>query len=748
MSKSLNRLVIFIFLVGILFQSSAQNKEIDYSSFLAQHDLSWESAPKNRHESAFLGNGMLGATIWSKEDEALLFKLGRNDVYSEGEQVGSRMLIGRLVLNLKEKVSKIKMRQVLNDAEVKGTISSTTKDIQWRTIIPHDDMVGLVEFTTTNLKNLNIDFVPLPFANPASLRVAITSELEKRKMKSKRMTDFADPYYKEIIEDLLSDKKLFCHPTAEKGVTDGVSWYIQEYNTGGGFSVAWKLQKTKQNKVLLCYTVDREYKHKPSPKELISRLNKAIDRGYESARKTHISWWKNFYQKSFVSIPNKVIEKYFWLQVYKLGSATRSDGVILDELGPWPGASAWVRVWTNLNIQLAYHVPLTINHTELCKPFIKFLNENQNKFAKAVPQKWRANGALAIGRMTDIWGKGGFNKEFGNFTWALHDYWLYCRYIADDQLMKEGLYPLLKGAINFNINALTLGTDGKYHLPDDVSPEYGLKTPDTNYNTSLLIWGLKTLQNINQKFNIKDKQAARWQEVLDKLAPLAINKTGLMIGSETTFSKGHRHYSHLLSFYPLHILNPDKTEDKNLFYKSYKNWTSYFPKGENFFSIGGEAAMAAWLRKGAEAEAVLERGIKTKISKNSFFQGAGPAIESGLCAVSPITEMLLQSWSFDPNKYHIRVFPAIPDTWNDARFDNLRAEGAFLVSAEKSKGELIYLKIISLAGNTCTLENPFDGEFKVLGKSNIKKSRKKDIQGRSIITIKLKKGEQITLIKE
>ena len=51
----------------------------------------------------------------------------------------------------------------------------------------------------------------------------------------------------------------------------------------------------------------------------------------------------------------------------------------------------------------------------------------------------------------------------------------------------------------------------------------------------------------------------------------------------------------------------------------------------------------------------------------------------------------------------IRLFPC----WNkndDAAFTNLRADGAFLVSAELKNEKIISLKIKSLKGRKCTVE--------------------------------------------
>ena len=70
----------------------------------------------------------------------------------------------------------------------------------------------------------------------------------------------------------------------------------------------------------------------------------------------------------------------------------------------------------------------------------------------------------------------------------------------------------------------------------------------------------------------------------------------------------------------------------------------------------------------------------------------------------------------------IKIFPAIPDSWEDARFENLRTVGAFLVSAVMEGGKVLELEIHSEKGGTLNIQNPFgerefetDKECKLVG---------------------------------
>jgi hypothetical protein len=66
-----------------------------------------------------------------------------------------------------------------------------------------------------------------------------------------------------------------------------------------------------------------------------------------------------------------------------------------------------------------------------------------------------------------------------------------------------------------------------------------------------------------------------------------------------------------------------------------------------------------------------------------------------------ISEFLLQSVD-----NVIRVFPCWPKD-KPARFDSLRAQGGFLVSAEQKDGKISRLEIVSTVGGTLQIVNPW-----------------------------------------
>ena len=81
-------------------------------------------------------------------------------------------------------------------------------------------------------------------------------------------------------------------------------------------------------------------------------------------------------------------------------------------------------------------------------------------------------------------------------------------------------------------------------------------------------------------------------------------------------------------------------------------------------------------------------------------------LEGNFACAAAIQEMLLQS-----HTGVIKVFPALPTSWKEVSFRNLRAVGAFLVSASYSNGKVVSITVTSEKGGRMRLDNPFTGEI-------------------------------------
>lgn len=121
-----------------------------------------------------------------------------------------------------------------------------------------------------------------------------------------------------------------------------------------------------------------------------------------------------------------------------------------------------------------------------------------------------------------------------------------------------------------------------------------------------------------------------------------------------------------------------------------------------------------------------------------MYREAGPVIETPLSAVQSIHDIILQSWGGK-----IRIFPAVPDAWQDIAFDGLLTEGAFKVTASRKAGKTEFIQVKSLAGEPCIIVTDI---MQPVFKS--KRTLKVESIGRQTYQIDLRKGEEMIIYPE
>jgi len=725
----ISRIPLLLVTVFVLLSPSARaaaveaKADVDWPEFLARHDLVWDSVPTVWHEGAFVGNGLVGAMIYSDGTNALQWDVGRSDVIDNA----LRIAIGKFVLVPAEKTTGGSMRLDLWNAEARGVVGAKPSGIEWRSYTHADRPLTVIEYS----------------GRPAKFVFEHLPSLPARAV-----------YQNTPVPD---NERNF-DPTF--GETAGVNWCLQKFKRGGGYVVAWGERPLSSGRAFY-FTVDFMSDKVPADQvttaKAVGDVQAAIKGRPQDLQRTHRDWWHDFYPKSFLSIPDTRMESFYWIQMYKLAAGTRADRPALDLMGPWFRSTPWARIWWNLNIQLTYWPVYAANRLDLGESFTRMIDNNITNLINNVPVEWRHDSA-AIGRSASydcirpVNGREG--NENGDLTWGLHNYWLQYRYSGDERMLRERLYPILKRSVGFYLHLLKPGADGKLHLPRAISPEYPEQAPDTNYDLSLLRWGLETLLAANKRLKLNDPLAAKWTETLEKLTPFPVDPdTGYMIGAGVPYKQSHRHFSHLMMIYPLHVVDPESPQDKPLIVKSLAHWHS-LPSALRGYSYTGGGAISAWVGNNNEIVPMLDKflefregkgGTRYNIKANTMYTEAGPVIETPLAGAATIHEMVLQSWSMDPFGTHIRVFPAVPDSWKDVSFDKLRAEGAFEVSAVRRDGKTKFVQIKSLAGAPCRvrtgLEDPVASGSRIFEVKN-----GKDHNGLPLTTIDLRKGETVLLM--
>ena len=532
---------------------------IDWRSFLNRHDLIWTQIPQEWYESPFLGNGLLGTQIRQTSDTSIRFDIGRSDVQErrplcEGGAIfaRSRLPIGHFTLDTVGKIIGGDMRLHLYDAEATGTIKTDKGSIQFRCFVHTDAMVLVVQAKPSDGEaGCRFKFHP---------EEAIAPRMNTRR----RLKEGYVPNPPFVLSEV-----------------DGIGLCTQNLIRGGQTATAWRTE-SKENTRILRASVAHTPRDTNADRIALKTIRQTEAVPIEDFISSHRRWWHDYYPESFVSLPDTYWEGFYWIQMYKLASATRSGRGLLDNQGPWLQPTPWAGAWWNLNVQLSYWPTITSNRLHLTESLLSRLDNYTQTLIDTVPEPYRRDSA-GIGRVTGqelvsgisypLGVPGQHNAEVGSLPWALHDYWLAYRATMDDKRLREKLYPLLKRSINYYLHFLESGGDGKLHLPTTYSPEYG-SGPDCNYDLALLRWGCQTLLQICDRLKIDDPLIPKWKTVLANLTDYPVDENGYMIARGVPFAKGHRHFSHLLMCYPLYLETIEKPGAKELAFKSVKHWLS------------------------------------------------------------------------------------------------------------------------------------------------------------------------------
>src|SRR5437763_14549956 len=121
----------------------------------------------------------------------------------------------------------------------------------------------------------------------------------------------------------------------------------------------------------------------------------------------------------------------------------------------------------------------------------------------------------------------------------------------------------------------------------------------------MFTWGLVALIASGEYLGLDEALLDRWRDVLASLTSFPTASSGLMVGRGRPWKESHRHYSHLLAIYPLHLITPDRPDARSLIEASLRTWERDAALFRGYSFTGG-ASMHALLGQGDTALARLD----------------------------------------------------------------------------------------------------------------------------------------------
>ena len=512
----------------------------------------------------------------------------------------------------------------------------------------------------------------------------------------------------------------------------------------GAKEPTFKLQPGQ--KVTLAVAMQSSFDNKDP---LASAQEKALGLSADASRQLlekHVQWWREFWARSLVEIGDPVIEQRYYLSNYVMGSSSRNPDFPPGLFGIWVTSDdpKWAGDYhLNYNFQASFYALYSCNLLEQADtfeaPVLAFM-ERGRSYAKTLLNIRGVYYPVGIGPkgiQTCAPGTIHFHGQRSNAAYCLVNIAMRWYHTYDKEYAKR-LYPFVLEVANFWEDYLKF-EDGRYVIYDDSIHEGS--SPDFNSIVSLgLVHNTFDLAvDMSTSLGIDAARQKKWQHILKHLSKFATQeKNGATVFRYTEKGVAWNNGNSLgiQHIYPAGAIgldsDPKLLEISRNTVRVMNRWIDY--NGMNSF-------FPAAVRVEYDSETILQK-LREMIEKvggvNGFTRGNPHGVEN--CSIVPntINEMLCMG-----HGHVLRVFPVWPKS-KDARFMNIRAWDAFLVSSALKGGVVQYVKIHSERGRNCTMVNPWPGKSVAVYRSG---KRIATLKGERIF-MKTEAGGTVVLVPE
>ena len=473
----------------------------------------------------------------------------------------------------------------------------------------------------------------------------------------------------------------------------------------------------------------------------------------QAMRSAHETWWKTWWGRSRIAIGDRELERFYYGQVYLLGATARPGLVPPGLYGIWvttdnPG---WHNDYhMNYNYVATFYGAFAANRQDAARnlpdPLVDYLAaaiENAKTRLQSIDRskhRFFRNTRAYLDKRKDLadgiddaalypvsLGPRGSAPEGPDSIWSqisngafvcavMCTHW---EYTLDRNYLKKA-WPVLDKTANFLMKWAEredLPSGGyRYSIWDGHWENSGLEKNSAQavgcarhlFGTLVSTTGILREMGID----IPHEKAAAWQDFAEHLAPLPVGRAKLngrdvkvladVERSDGTARITERGAVFLESIIPGEEFSFDATGAMREYATNAVNVAVSIANGKVWDSPNQTPKLyATAIRTGYPPEPVIEAFKKyqlPRMQKNFTIRDGYHGVEK-IGAMEFLLSMLVQS-----DHGFVKIFPNW--TGHDAAFENLRAKGCFLVSAEMENGKVAYASITSERGGMFRLVMP------------------------------------------
>ncbi len=438
------------------------------------------------------------------------------------------------------------------------------------------------------------------------------------------------------------------------------------------------------------------------------------------ALQQHSKWWENFWMLAWLDLGGGTLERFWYGSQYLLACTNRAGKTAPGLFGP---ATSDHPRWNgdyhlNYNFEQPYQGLYSSNRQDFAHPYyqaiLDFLPESLRRASEDLdPAQKGAYYPVGIGP-AGIVVADDYMSQKSCSVFAAVNFLSHALHTLDPDFLSRTAAPLLYAVADFWTGFLK-HEHGRWHIEGSAAHEHGDHFRNSTWDLALVKHFFKSLIKLIPLLSPDAQTASVWKDIADNLAEYPASEFDgypVLVESEDCgrFSRTHSLYTafwpgsgdfviggqsenRTLGFHTLRLL--ELWDQGNSFVWAYMAAvrTGYPHIMNRLEEHLADTRMRYWMKEGDPRNpdryfgAGWCRGIRPNLT---VWHTLGGLETAGGTAI--INESLLQS-----HEGFLRLFP-VWDLNRDAKFVNLRTEGAFLVQCAFTAGKIDQLMITSERG--------------------------------------------------
>ncbi len=259
----------------------------------------------------------------------------------------------------------------------------------------------------------------------------------------------------------------------------------------------------------------------------------------EQLRKQSAAHWAEFWSRSAVEFADRELEQMWYQNQYFLACCLKPGKVAPGLFGNWSYGkigTAWHGDYhMNYNTQQVWWGVFSSNHVEQHEPYTRLVEslmpmaEWNARVQFGLPGAYFPHSAYPVPSTVNPYPAPPWGYEICETPWTVQSLWWQYRYTLDQQYLRR-VYPMLRAAADFLVAFVKRGDDGKYHIIPTVSPENWGATVDFRLNKDCIIdlalteFLLDAMVESSTVLGADAELRPKWQEVRQNLAPYPVGE--------------------------------------------------------------------------------------------------------------------------------------------------------------------------------------------------------------------------------